>query len=119
MKKTVLLALMLLLGVGARAEKVALSTPRNTLVLDLWKGGEPKFVYYGKKLSASDLAVLPDPTNANWSHLEVYPAYGATHTQSETAFAMRHVLPDAGARCRPFSERVSRVMRSDAWKRKL
>ena len=90
MKKTVLLALMLLLGVGARAEKVALSTPRNTLVLDLWKGGEPKFVYYGKKLSASDLAVLPDPTNANWSHLEVYPAYGATHTQSETAFAMRH-----------------------------
>lgn len=74
----------------ASAEKVELSTPNNTLVLDIWKGGEPKFVYYGAKLSAEDFAALPDPTNSNWSHLEVYPAYGATHTMSETAFAMRH-----------------------------
>ena len=90
MKKTLLLSLSALLCLTANAEKVELSTPHNTLVLDLWKGGEPKFVYYGEKLSTSDLASLPEPTNANWSHLEIYPAYGATHTQSETAFAMRH-----------------------------
>ena len=72
------------------AENVHLSTKSNSIVLNLWKGGEPKFVYYGTKLSDGDFASLPEPTNANWSHLEVYPAYGATHTQSETAFAMRH-----------------------------
>lgn len=90
MKKTILLTLTSLFCLTASAEKVELSTPHNTLVLDIWKGGEPKFVYYGEKLSAADLATLPNPTNANWSHLEVYPAYGATHTMSETAFAMKH-----------------------------
>lgn len=89
MKKT-LLILSSLFALTASAEKVELSTPNNTLVLDLWKGGEPKFVYYGAKLSSQELASLPNPTNANWSHLEIYPAYGATHTQSETAFAMTH-----------------------------
>lgn len=78
------------LSLSANAEKVEMHTMNNSLVLDVWKGGEPKFVYYGTRLSQSDLATLPEPTNANWSHLELYPAYGATHTQSETAFAMRH-----------------------------
>ena len=88
--KKALLILSSIFTLSASAEKVELSTPHNTLVLNVWKGGEPKFIYYGAKLSASELAALPEPTNANWSHLEVYPAYGATHTQSETAFAMRH-----------------------------
>ena len=82
--------LCLLCTLGAKAEKVSLSTPNNTLVVDVWKGGEPKFVYYGAKLAQRDLTALPDPSNANWSHLELYPAYGATHTMSETAIAMRH-----------------------------
>ena len=90
MKKTIILSILGALALSLRAEKIEINTPTNTLVLDIWKGGEPKFVYYGLKLSAKDLASLPDPTNANWSHLEIYPAYGATHTQSETAFAMRH-----------------------------
>ena len=93
MKKIVfilVLALAIIYSYEAFAEKVQLSTKSNTLVVDVWKGGEPKFVYYGAKLSATDMATLPEPTNANWSHLELYPAYGATHTQSETAFAMRH-----------------------------
>lgn len=77
-------------GVSANAENVSLSTPNNTIVLDIQKGAEPKFVYYGAKLSATDLASLPAPTSANWSHLEIYPAYGATHTMSEVALAMRH-----------------------------
>ncbi len=77
-------------GSPASAENVSLSTPNNTIVLDIQKGAEPKFVYYGAKLSATDLASLPAPTSANWSHLEIYPAYGATHTMSEVALAMRH-----------------------------
>ena len=72
------------------AENVEISTPHTSLVLDIWKGGEPKFVYYGEKLSAYDLANLPKATDANWSHLEIYPSYGAVHIQSETAFAMTH-----------------------------
>ncbi len=72
------------------AERVSLSTPNNTLVLEVNKGQEPQFVYYGNLLSDADLPALPNPTRANWSHLEVYPAYGATHIQSEAAFAMRH-----------------------------
>ena len=90
MKKLLISLCLVAGGVSANAENVTLSTPNNTIVLDIQKGAEPKFVYYGAKLSASDLAALPGPTNANWSHLEIYPAYGATHTQSETAFAMRH-----------------------------
>ena len=90
MKKILFMLCCALLPLAASAEKVQLSTPNNTLVLDVWKGGEPKFVYYGAKLSADDFASLPAPTNANWSHLDIYPAYGATHTMSETAFAMRH-----------------------------
>jgi len=81
------LLLMTLAPLSAGAENVELSTPNNTLVLDINKGAEPKFVYYGGKLSAADLAVLPAARNG---HLEVYPAYGATHVQSEVTFAMRH-----------------------------
>jgi len=89
MKKT-LLILSSLFALTASAEKVELSTPNNTLVLDIWKGGEPKFVYYGAKLSSQELAALPDAATTNWSHIDMYPSYGATHTQSEVAFAMRH-----------------------------
>lgn len=88
--KTLLIAILSLLSLSASAENVEIHTKNNSLVLNLWKGGEPKFVYYGTRLAAADLKSLPEPTNANWSHLDLYPAYGATHTQSETAFAMRH-----------------------------
>ncbi len=90
MNKFILCTLLATCSISASAEKVEIHTPNNSLVLDIWQGGEPKFVYYGKRLSADDLSVLPEPTNANWSHLEIYPAFGATHTQSETAFAMTH-----------------------------
>ena len=83
-------SLLPLWATGAYAENVALSTPNNTIVLDITKGAEPKFGYYGQKLSAQELASLPSPTYANSSHLEVYPAYGATHVQGEVALAMRH-----------------------------
>ena len=78
------------LGAFAWAENVEISTPGTTLVLDVNKGAEPTFVYYGTKLSPTELSNLPKPTTANWSHLQVYPSYGATNTMSETAIAMRH-----------------------------
>ncbi len=90
MKKIIALLGFVTLSLVAHAENVALSTPNNTIVLDIQKGAEPKFVYYGQRLSALELASLPAPTSANYSRFEVYPAYGATHVQSETTFAMRH-----------------------------
>ncbi len=90
MRKALLFIATILSCVTAMAENVALSTPGNTLVVDLEKGKEPQFVYYGAKLSAEELSNLPAPTTANWSHLDLYPAYGATHTMSEVALAMRH-----------------------------
>ncbi len=90
MKRLTTMIAMLGLGTIAWAENVEISTPGTTLVLDVKKGAEPTFVYYGSKLSPTELANLPKPTTANWSHLQVYPSYGATNTMSETAIAMRH-----------------------------
>ncbi len=90
MNRLLSLLFLLCLVIGARAENVALATAHTTLVVNLTVNEEPLFVYYGAKLSAADLAALPQPTSANWSHLELYPAYGATHTMSEVALAMTH-----------------------------
>lgn len=90
MKKILLFCIFCTVLNNAFAEKVQISTKNNSLVVDVWKGGEPKFIYYGAKLSDADFTNLPEPTNSNWSHLELYPAFGASHTQSETAFAMTH-----------------------------
>ena len=90
MKHSFVLSILASVALTAAAEKVEIHTPANSLVVDLWKDGEPKFVYYGSRLSAQDLKSLPDPTRENWSHLDLYPAYGANHTQSEVALAMTH-----------------------------
>ena len=90
MKRLTTMIAMFGLGAFAWAENVEISTPGTTLVLDVNKGAEPTFVYYGTKLSPTELSNLPKPTTANWSHLQVYPSYGATNTMSETAIAMRH-----------------------------
>ena len=90
MKHSFVLSILASVALTAAAEKVEIHTPANSLVVDLWKDGEPKFVYYGSRLSANDLKSLPNPTTDNWSHLDLYPAYGANHTQSEVALAMTH-----------------------------
>ncbi len=97
MKKKILLtsrlqalAMAMLMALPTVAENVAISTPRNTLVVDIEKGVEPKFVYYGQRLSETDLATLPAPTTANWSITDIYPAYGANRIQDEVCLAMRH-----------------------------
>ncbi len=94
MKKAVYCIIVLSLALTAtvaKAERVALNTPSNTLVIDVTKDAEPKFVYYGKRILTEEEDLIPSPTTENWSSLEIYPAYGANHIQGETAFAMRHV----------------------------
>lgn len=83
-------AALLLFGLPIQAEKVRLSTPRTAMVLDINKGSEPQFLYYGPSIADADMANLDRPNDDNWSRADLYPAYGATHTQSETCLAMRH-----------------------------
>jgi len=89
MKKllTIIAALLPLLAI---AEPVALRTKASSLVLDLQKDAEPRFLYYGPALDATDLAALQPIHDDNWSRSEIYPAYGATHTTTETCLAIQH-----------------------------
>ena len=72
------------------AENVSLSTPHTSFVLDLDKGAEPQFLYYGPAIGNADIANLQKLKDDNWTRSEVYPAYGATHTMNEVCLAMRH-----------------------------
>lgn len=72
------------------AEKVVVSTPKTAMVFEIEKGQEPQFLYYGPAIKGTDVDNLQKPNDGNWSRADLYPAYGANHTQSETCFAMRH-----------------------------
>ena len=74
----------------AFAENVSLSTPHTSFVLDLDKGAEPQFLYYGPAIGKADIANLQKLKDDNWTRSDVYPAYGATHTMNEVCLAMRH-----------------------------
>ena len=89
MKKTSLLLLSLLPAM-AFADKVELRTPNNSFVVELNKGAEPQFLYFGPALKSQDIENLEKASDANWSRADLYPAYGATHTQNEICLAMRH-----------------------------
>ena len=71
----------------AQAEQVVIQTNHNTLVLDVTKGAQPKYVYYGTRLSDQDLQHLQWPNG--FGRMEAYPAYGL-NTPAEAALAMRH-----------------------------
>ena len=91
MKKSLFILSALFAATTAMAEKVELRTPNNSFVIDLNKGEEPQFIYYGPALKSQEIAQLQKMEGDNYSRSELYPSYGATHTQSETCFAMRHV----------------------------
>ena len=69
-----------------RAEQVVVETRNTSLVLEVEKGKQPKYVYYGAKLSAQELAHLQLPRDGR---MEAYPAYGL-NAPAEAALAMRH-----------------------------
>ncbi|MBQ7427281.1 MAG: alpha-galactosidase [Prevotella sp.] len=87
-RKGLIIAMTLCLGsTMAQAEQVVIQTNHNTLVLDVTKGAQPKYVYYGTRLSDQDLQHLQWPNG--FGRMEAYPAYGL-NTPAEAALAMRH-----------------------------
>lgn len=68
------------------AEIVNLTTPSTSLILDAEKGGPFRFLYYGDKLSASDIANL---TAAGAANRDAYPVYG-NYPQGEAALSVTH-----------------------------
>ena len=88
MKKRLILAMALCLStLTTWAEQVVIQTKSNTMVLDVTKGQQPKYVYYGQKLSAQELQHLQQPNV--FGRMEAYPAHGL-NTPAEAALAMRH-----------------------------
>lgn len=69
------------------AEQVVVQTRNNTLVLNVEKGAQPKYVYYGAKLNVQELQHLQNPVM--FGRMEAYPAHGL-NTPAEAALAMRH-----------------------------
>jgi len=69
------------------AEQVVVETKNTSLVLEVEKGQQPRYVYYGKKLSQQELGHLQHP--AVFGRMDAYPAYGL-NTPAEAALAMRH-----------------------------
>ncbi len=86
MKKILLFALLMLLPMGAMAEQVVVQTKNISLVLNVEKGKQPQYVYFGKRLSQNDLSHMQTPVNGR---MDAYPAYGL-NTPAEAALAMRH-----------------------------
>ena len=88
MKKTLIIATMLCLStITTQAEQVVIETRNTSLVLDVEKGQQPRYVYYGAKLTAQELQHLQRP--AVFGRMDAYPAYGL-NTPAEAALAMRH-----------------------------
>ncbi len=87
MKKILFLAVLCFIATAkADAERIAVTTRANTLVIDAEKGQMPRYVYYGTALSAGEIAHLQQPREGR---MDVYPAYGL-NTPAAAALAMRH-----------------------------
>jgi len=76
----------LALGGSVKGETIEIATPHTSLVVEAKEGGELKQLYFGGRLSLTDLASLPD---AGGSAFPAYPVYGMA-CQGESALAARH-----------------------------
>ncbi len=79
------MALLTLVSLTISAQ-VSLHTPKMTLVLNAENGKAPQYVYFGSRLSNSDLNRLQFPTGGR---MDAYPAYGM-NCMAEAALALRH-----------------------------
>ena len=70
----------------AQAETVHVATSGTSLVLDATEGQPLKFVYYGDRLGAADLAAVAG--EGAWT-TDAYPVYGMT-AHRETAMSVTH-----------------------------
>ena len=73
MRKFIIFTLLAAIAQWTMAETVTLHTSNTTMVLNVEKGKQPKYVYYGAKLSDYDLQHLQTPRNGR---MDAYPAYG-------------------------------------------
>ena len=71
---------------AVKAEQVVVQTRSISMVLDVEKGAQPQYVYFGSRLNAADLKNLSVP---NGGRMDAYPAYGM-NCPAEAALAMRH-----------------------------
>lgn len=86
-KSLALSALALTIFSGAvNAKNYNISTPKTSLVVDATKGGSLKFLYYGDRLSDSDVSALK---SAGTADKEAYPVYGLCGA-SEAALSVCH-----------------------------
>jgi alpha-galactosidase len=84
MKKILFTALSLCFtGIPAMAENITIQSKNISLILDIEKGQQPKYVYFGQKINLGELQ------SPQGGRMEAYPAYGL-NTPSESALAIRH-----------------------------
>ena len=84
--KIYLLASCTLLAGNMWAQNICISTPQTSLVLNAPTGGELKYLYYGSKLSETDLQNINEAKNCDHT---AYPVYGM-NCPSESALSVRH-----------------------------
>lgn len=84
--KIYLLASCTLLAGNMWAQNICISTPQTSLVLNAPTGGELKYLYYGSKLSETDLQNINEAKNCDHT---AYPVYGM-NCPSETALSVKH-----------------------------
>ena len=84
-KKTMLLSLALV-ALPALAEKIEVSTPNISLVLEVENGHAAKYLYFGPKINPADLDNLAVTADGR---TDAYPAHGMNAT-AEAALAIRH-----------------------------
>ena len=68
------------------AENVSVSTPKTSLALDITKGETLKFLYYGDRLNAADVAQLQ---SAGTFGKDAYPVYGLS-AEAQAALSVQH-----------------------------
>ena len=87
MKKLLMtLTLMALTAATSHAAQVVVETKNTSLVLDVEKGRQPQYVYYGLRLDAQELQHLQTPRDGR---MDAYPVYGM-NCPAEAALAMKH-----------------------------
>ena len=87
MKKLFFFALLMAGVQTASAEQVVVQTKNTTMVLNVDEGKQPQYVYFGAKLSDSDLQHMQ---RTHGGRMDAYPAYGM-NCPAEAAF--HHAYP--------------------------
>ena len=86
MKKLFFFALLMAGVQTASAEQVVVQTKNTSMVLNVDEGKQPQYVYFGAKLSDSDLQHMQ---RTHGGRMDAYPAYGM-NCPAEAALAMTH-----------------------------